>query len=693
MISLSGIRLWTTSFVNSIAAQLPSAGTKAVVAQNHLVTDQPNTNAPAARARNIMRLFGPPKPPKQPDPTEYVHDPVTRHHFEKVYANATTAEAFAQFFVHVFSILPPQKFDALIHDILNEKSRAAALQNALQDLPADSSPKQYHDFEVFLRIVERLPEITPAFIAKTKMAIATLNSQRQVLSLQTARLVGSNRKFDGYMEVGTKGDYVGVLKDALKIEGPIYLASFVKPTNSPQDMVQRGQIKPVGKFISIRKYAPIPDEVPDNSVDLITVYIGLHHIPAEKITPFIASLARVLRPGGKLVLRDHDTNEHNESYVHLAHATFNAGIGSGARVESRELRNFQPLQHWIDRLSEIGLKAGDLRLAQEGDPTDNLLISFTKPLKTLEDIKIWLKKQDGYAVPENQSVHRVAEWDQVFRDRDYADFLDSHNYHEYPYVKANNQYIRVIYDASRAGGWNLSMIGMNLFIGPLYMLQRASQAVLEAVFLRHVTPDPLVRQYAREYAEFIHHKLFYDYDFDGRRKEFNRKHPGFGAEKLVFNLLYGATHYMAQVTKRINKGGETTKYGGLIYDPKNNLLKAVQDHPYASQVIIEEDFGNGYKRISLPPYKAYSDLVQKMARAGIQIADLSGNEKIALSLTLKKGQSLPADLPGSNVLFRFPSLTKEGYETVVLQTELSKMTDLLAAVDASQVAVQHVYQY
>jgi SAM-dependent methyltransferase len=67
--------------------------------------------------------------------------------------------------------------------------------------------------------------------------------------------------------------------------------------------------------ISIRHAMPDPDTllnwarreaIETASLDLVTCHIGLHHMAPEQLRPFLASVHRVLRPGGLFVVRDHD---------------------------------------------------------------------------------------------------------------------------------------------------------------------------------------------------------------------------------------------------------------------------------------------------------------------------------------------------------------------------------------------------
>jgi SAM-dependent methyltransferase len=159
----------------------------------------------------------------------------------------------------------------------------------------------------------------------------------------------------------------------------VILVNDVAPTNSPVDLAERGGLRPAGSWVPLANYEPIATTIPDASQDLVSCYIGLHHIPLERLDPFIASIRRILKPGGAFVLRDHDvTTTEMDRLVSLAHTVFNAGLGAPWESNAAELRFFVSIAEWSRRLEAHGLKDSGKRIAQAHDPTDNLLLAFTK---------------------------------------------------------------------------------------------------------------------------------------------------------------------------------------------------------------------------------------------------------------------------------------------------------------------------
>jgi SAM-dependent methyltransferase len=185
---------------------------------------------------------------------------------------------------------------------------------------------------------------------------------------------------NGYLEIGSIGRYYSVLRKDLAFKGPLYMMNDVAPTNSPVDMIDRGQIRQAGHFLPLGSYeTPSAHGVHEESLDLITCYIGLHHCPLDGLADFVRSIASALRPGGRFVLRDHDcTSPGMKAFVSLVHTVFNAGTDVRWANNDSELRHFRSANEWVDYLAGFGLVNEGPRLLQENDPTDNLLMAFRK---------------------------------------------------------------------------------------------------------------------------------------------------------------------------------------------------------------------------------------------------------------------------------------------------------------------------
>lgn len=306
--------------------------------------------------KSIVILFVAGLAPKLLAEAESSPDP--KSNFQSVYLNQGLREEFYLFLKNVYHLYPEDQFHRLILDIA--KSRKS-------------------DAEIYQAILSRLPEIKP-FIGVITYALPSLKKQKQEMSRQTEAILGGKGNYNGYLEIGTTGRYVKDLKKKVGVKGTVYILNDLEPKYRAEDLAERGQFTKAGKFIQMGMYDPIsPNHIPNSSLDLVTNYIGFHHSPAEKLDGFIGSIARVLKPGGKFILRDHNVYSPELRYiVSLAHDVYNAGLEIPWNETSTQIRNFTSAEQIQEKLQGFGFTSVGNHYLQKGDPTKNTLMAFVK---------------------------------------------------------------------------------------------------------------------------------------------------------------------------------------------------------------------------------------------------------------------------------------------------------------------------
>jgi len=162
--------------------------------------------------------------------------------------------------------------------------------------------------------------------------------------------------------------------------GPFISSTTSPPNNSIGEIFERGQIARLGQFLDLNDYRPIdPARIPDSSVDLVTCFIGFHHCPTENLTGFVKSIHRILRPGGSLILRDHDVRSPEmATFVSLVHTVFNLGLNVPWEKNQAEFRSFKSVDQWSTEVCKLGFADSGKRLFQDKDPSDNALMKFIR---------------------------------------------------------------------------------------------------------------------------------------------------------------------------------------------------------------------------------------------------------------------------------------------------------------------------
>jgi hypothetical protein len=278
--------------------------------------------------------------------------------FRYIYSNPVLRQEFLAFLTNVFHLYPEDEF----HQALVKLSEPGV-----------------SDKQIYSALQEELAEIRP-FLGAFRYAIPALARQKAIMADQTLELLDPEARYEGCMEIGSTGRYISVLEDRLDIAGDIFLLHTREGGYGPEDIVERGQLTRIGTHIDMGNYSTdFANVIPKESLDLVTVYIGFHHCPISQRGAFISSVRDVIRPGGKLILRDHDA--HNEDMwrmAALAHDVFNAGTRESWSVNESELRNFYSLEFITVFLTEMGFRQEGSIHFQQGDPTRNGLIGFTK---------------------------------------------------------------------------------------------------------------------------------------------------------------------------------------------------------------------------------------------------------------------------------------------------------------------------
>jgi FAD/FMN-containing dehydrogenase/uncharacterized membrane protein YhaH (DUF805 family)/SAM-dependent methyltransferase len=282
----------------------------------------------------------------------------TSSEFKTVFSDTKMSDGFYRFLQVVFHLYPEDKFHHLI---------------------AETSKTKSTDEEIYIEVQGRLKEIKP-FLSELTFALPALKKQKHEMTRQTLELLGNTRQINGYVEIGSTGRYISDLKNHVQASGPIFIINDVAPNNSIGEIFERGQFAKLGEFLDLNDYQPIdPARIPDKSVDLVTIFIGFHHCPAEKFPGFIKSIHRVLRPGGSLIVRDHDVRTPEMAvFVSLVHTVFNLGLNVPWAKDHSEYKSFKSMDEWIRLLGEHGFSDTGKRLFQDKDPSDNALVRFIK---------------------------------------------------------------------------------------------------------------------------------------------------------------------------------------------------------------------------------------------------------------------------------------------------------------------------
>ena len=148
------------------------------------------------------------------------------------------------------------------------------------------------------------------------------------------------------------------------------------------DCVDAGAWHPYDDFIKLDYQALDLSHLKENSADVVTCYVGLHHFTPERLTVFLNDVRRILRLRGHFLLVDHDVCHATvNSMAHMAHVVFNAVNGVSLQDELSEVRDFKSMQSWVGILEQHDLydetDVISVPMVRGGDPTENRMVAFS----------------------------------------------------------------------------------------------------------------------------------------------------------------------------------------------------------------------------------------------------------------------------------------------------------------------------
>lgn len=282
----------------------------------------------------------------------------TVSNFKYIYENSKLKTNFFEFLQNVFHLYPTEQLHQLIYN---------------------NTIKGINDKDIYMKTQSEIDDLSP-WNSVFKYQLPALTKQKDEMARQTLALLGEFKSFNGYLEIGSSGRYLDYLEEEVEIKGNRYYADGKEPGYGVTEMIDRGQIKMGAKYIPMADYnTKYSNIISNSSLDLVTIYIGFHHCPIPLRTRFISSIRDSMRLGGKLILRDHDCSSEDQTHlVALAHDVFNMGTNESWEYNNAETRNFYSLEFIIQFVENIGFKFNEKTLFQEGDPTKNALMMFTK---------------------------------------------------------------------------------------------------------------------------------------------------------------------------------------------------------------------------------------------------------------------------------------------------------------------------
>jgi hypothetical protein len=209
-----------------------------------------------------------------------------------------------------------------------------------------------------------------------------------------------------------------------------------------------------------------------------------------------------------------------------------------------------------------------------------------------------------------------------------------------------------------------------------------------------VDEDAYAARVAREYANFVYVRPFYEFHFahalGGLWKEtrFWGPHPLRKWErKAILSIDYGLESLYAGILEKashLTYGVESTETYTWVGNVPESLFGR---YPHIQKV---KELGRGSYIVSIPRYQEFTELAVKLAKENVHFIEIAGNSEVMVSTVV---QNWRYDTPEERVLFTEPFLSRPDVKRVVLECRVLDLHLVLNDLASRGYVVEHVYDY
>lgn len=209
---------------------------------------------------------------------------------------------------------------------------------------------------------------------------------------------------------------------------------------------------------------------------------------------------------------------------------------------------------------------------------------------------------------------------------------------------------------------------------------------------RDTHEDQIIAKAQRAYSELIFVEPWYRFSFWPWVSTIWREPNFFGKNfirklerKFELTLEFGIkTAYAALI-----QWASESSYG--VSDKAIYLTVRNVDSTKLPQSVSVIQTKDGQQVLTVPRWGGFTETIPKLLANDIDVQDISGNYRIALSVLVDAGHTL--HIPDAQVLFRSGLVSNSSRERVVLMTAVSRLGHVLREITKAGARLEHIYDY
>ena len=313
-----------------------------------------------------------------------------------------------------------------------------------------------------------------------------------------------------------------------------------------------------------------------------------------------------------------------------------------------------------------------------------------------------------YSRPEDDTYLSYPEWYIVWSYQEKADFQKKHLPSGFPYIGAVRQYWNSYCCISRLiqgkypfnGGEQFMLVIIGTSFSAEYILKGIYEKTIGKLSEstsghRPVDEDQYAYQVARDYADFVHIRPFYEFRFAPQVKGLWSKTPLWGAHpirkwerKIFLTLDYTLEAFycwLIQIATHLTYGDEPADTYAWIDNANETLLQ------HLPRVKIVKQVGPHALIVDIPRYQQFTDVASALAGRDVNFVEIAGNAHITASVIAP--QSWQSEHTGAHELFSNPVLTHPDLKRVVIRCDVTSLHAVLKTLRAESITIEHIYDY
>lgn len=212
-----------------------------------------------------------------------------------------------------------------------------------------------------------------------------------------------------------------------------------------------------------------------------------------------------------------------------------------------------------------------------------------------------------------------------------------------------------------------------------------------------VEEDAYAARVAREYADFVYVRPFYEFHFARALKELWKQTTFWGAHpvrkwerKFILSVDYGLEAIYAGILEKashLTYGVESADTYAWIENAPQSVF---QELPRVKKF---NDLAPHSYLVTIPRYQEFTDLSVKLAQRDIHFVQIAGNDEIMLTVVAPQSWSLDLPAGEASLLFTEKFLTQPGVLRFALECPVRSLHSVLNHVVSRGAKIEHIYDY